>query len=193
MRSYLEVLDAALAGTGKVDVDNDDYHVHALLDVPGHAPTPVLLAALAPLMLRLAGERSAGTILWMADERAVGEHVLPRLTAAAEAAGRPPPRVVAGLPVAVCDDADAGRARAAQLFSLYADIPTYRRILDRGGATGPGDVCVVGDEATVTARLRSYRDAGITDLAATVFPVGDDGAGSRRRTRELLASLAPEL
>lgn len=191
VRSYLEVLDAAFAGTGQVDVDNDDYTVHALLAVPDSSPIPVLLAALAPLMLRLAGERSAGTILWMADERAVGEHVLPRLTAAADAAGRPVPRVVAGLPVAVCDDADAGRERAAQLFALYGDIPTYRRILDRGGASGPGEVCVVGDEAAVAARLRSYRDAGITDLAATVFPVGDDPAGSRRRTRELLASLAP--
>jgi F420-dependent oxidoreductase-like protein len=193
VRSYLEVLEAAFAGTGQVDVENDDYCVHAMLAVPDSSPIPVLVAALAPLMLGLAGERSAGTILWMADERAVAEHVLPRLTAAARAAGRATPRVVASIPVAVCDDADAGRERAAQLFALYGEIPTYRRILDRGGARGPGDVCAVGDEGTVEARFRSYRDAGVTDLAATVFPVGDDAAGSRRRTRELLASLAPEL
>jgi hypothetical protein len=54
-------------------------------------------------------------------------------------------------------------------------------------------VCVVGDETAVTRRLQSYRDAGVTDLAATIFPVGDDSAASRRRTWELLASLAPEL
>ena len=181
VRSYLEVLDAAFAGTGQVDVENEDYTVHALLAVPDSSPVPVLVAALAPLMLRLAGERSAGTILWMADERAVGEHVLPRLRAAADAAGRPVPRVVAGLPVAVCDDAAAGRERAARLFALYGDIPTYRRILDRGGASGPGDVCVVGDEATVTARLRSYRDAGD-------HRPGRDGVPGRGRRRPVAAA-----
>jgi F420-dependent oxidoreductase-like protein len=193
VRAYLEVLDAAFAGTGQVDVENEEYRVHAMLDVPGASTVPVLVAALAPLMLQLAGERTDGTILWMADERAVGEHVVPRLVAAAHAAGRPDPRVVASLPVAVCDDGDAARERAAQLFALYGEIPTYRRILDRGGATGPADVCVVGDEAAVEARLRGFRDAGVTDLAATVFPVGEDHAASRQRTRDLLAHLAPTL
>jgi F420-dependent oxidoreductase-like protein len=193
VRAYLEVLDAAFAGTGQVDVENDEYRVHAMLDVPGASTVPVLVAALAPMMLQLAGECTDGTILWMADERAVGEHIVPRLTAAAHTAGRPNPRVVASLPVAGCDDVDAGRERAAQLFALYGEIPTYRRILDRGGATGPADVCVVGDEAAIEARLRGFRDAGVTDLAATVFPVGADSAGSRQRTRDLLAHLAPTL
>ena len=143
-------------------------------------------------MLRLAGSRTAGTITWMADERAHAEHVVPRITAAAEEAGRPVPRVVAGLPVAVCDDADEGRERAARLFSVYEDIPTYRRILDRGSSAGPADVSIIGNEATVTKRIESYRDAGVTDLAAAVFAVGDDRAASRRRTRDLLASIAPE-
>jgi alkanesulfonate monooxygenase SsuD/methylene tetrahydromethanopterin reductase-like flavin-dependent oxidoreductase (luciferase family) len=144
-------------------------------------------------MLRLAGERTAGTITWMADERAHAEHVVPRITAAAEAMGAATPRVVAGLPVAVHDDADAARERAARLFAVYTQIPTYQRILDRGDASGPADVCLVGDEAAVTARLHAYRDAGVTDLAATIFAVGDDREASRRRTWDLLASLAPQL
>jgi alkanesulfonate monooxygenase SsuD/methylene tetrahydromethanopterin reductase-like flavin-dependent oxidoreductase (luciferase family) len=164
-----------------------------MLRVPGAETMPVLLAALAPLMLRLAGERTAGTITWMADERAHSEHVVPRITAAATSAGADPPRVVAGLPVAVHDDADAARERAARIFAVYTQIPTYQRILDRGDAGGPADVCLVGDEAAVTTRLRAFRDAGVTDLAATIFPVGEDSAASRRRTWELLASLAPEL
>lgn len=191
--SVLDVLDAAFAGTGRVDVENDDFRVHSLLDVPGAAPTPVLVSALGPLMLRLAGSRTDGTILWMADEHAVGGHVVPRLAAAARDAGRPTPRVVAGLGVAVCDDADAGRREAARRFAVYGQLPTYRRMLDRGATGEPADVCVIGDEAAVTARLRSYRDAGVTDLAATVFPVGEDPAASRQRTRALLAELAPEL
>jgi 5,10-methylenetetrahydromethanopterin reductase len=93
----------------------------------------------------------------------------------------------------VCDDADAARERAAKIFSVYSAIPTYQRILATGDAEGPADVAVVGTEAQVTARLESFRDAGVTDLAATVFAVGDDREASLRRTHELLATLAPEL
>jgi F420-dependent oxidoreductase-like protein len=193
VREYIDVLDAAFAGTGQVDHDGDLYRVHAMLRVPDATSMPVMLAALAPLMLQLAGERTAGTITWMADERAHAEHVAPRLHAAASAVGRMAPRIVAGLPVAVHDDVDEARARAARLFDVYTQIPTYRRILQRGDAGEPADVCIVGDEAAVTARLESFRDAGVTDLAATIFGVGDDRARSRRRTWELLASLAPDL
>ena len=64
-------------------------------------------------MLQLCGERADGTILWMADERAIGSYVVPTLTRAAEDAGRPAPRVVAGIPVCLCgdDEIDAAVAR----------------------------------------------------------------------------------
>src|SRR5215470_17280481 len=102
MRNYLEVLNAALRGPGSVDVENDGYRVHSPIDVTDRSPNPVLLAALGPVMLRLAGEQASGTILWMADERAVAEHVVPRIAKAAAESGRPAPRIVAGVPVVVC-------------------------------------------------------------------------------------------
>jgi F420-dependent oxidoreductase-like protein len=193
VREYVEVLREAFALPGHVRHQGERYQVDALLDVPGGTEVPVLVAALGPLMLRLAGELASGTITWMADERAIAQHVVPRITAAASGAGRPPPRVIGGIPVAVCDDEGMGRAAAAKFFGVYEHIPAYRRMLDRGSADGPADVVVVGDERSVTRRLRSYADAGVTDLCATVFPVGDDADASRHRTRELLASLAPEL
>jgi hypothetical protein len=52
-----------------------------------------------------------------------------------------------------------------------------------------------GDEATVLARLRRYRDAGVTDLAVRVVPLGigaDQRSASRRRTQEFVASLTSE-
>src|SRR6478735_4273748 len=100
VRNYLEVLSAALAGPGNVDVENEVYRVHSPMNVTDITPTPILLAALAPVMLRLAGERASGTILWMADERAIADYVAPRLAKAAADAGRPAPRIVAGVPVA---------------------------------------------------------------------------------------------
>src|ERR1700712_5170363 len=112
VRDYLDVLLAAFAGPGNVDVDNDTFRVHSPMNVADATPMPVLLAALGPTMLRIAGERADGTILWMAAERATGEHVAPRITAAARAAGRPAPRVVAGVPVALCADDEVADARA---------------------------------------------------------------------------------
>jgi F420-dependent oxidoreductase-like protein len=110
MRSYLDVLEQALAGPGPVDVENDLFRIHNPLDITDVAPTPVLLAALGPAMLRLAGERTDGTILWMADERAIASHVVPRITRAAEATGRSAPRIVAGIPVCLCRDEEVDAA-----------------------------------------------------------------------------------
>ncbi|HEV2311372.1 MAG TPA: TIGR03564 family F420-dependent LLM class oxidoreductase, partial [Acidimicrobiia bacterium] len=159
MRDYLEVLAVALAGPGPVDVENDTYRIHNPLDVTDLAPTPVLLAALAPVMLRLAGEHASGTILWMADERAIGDHIVPRLTKAAEEAGRARPRVVAGIPVVLCADheVDAARARANQLLGHAEYSPNYERLLEHGDARDVGDLLAAGDEATIRARLLRFR------------------------------------
>jgi alkanesulfonate monooxygenase SsuD/methylene tetrahydromethanopterin reductase-like flavin-dependent oxidoreductase (luciferase family) len=161
------------------------------VSAPGESgPPPVLLAALAPRLLRVAGELTTGTILWMGNERAIETHIAPKLRAAATAAGRPAPRIVAGLPVAVHDDVAEARATAAEVFVGYGTLPNYRRLLDIGGADGPADAAIVGDEATVSARIEALFEAGATDVWAAPFPVGDDRAASRTRTRALLTELA---
>ena len=198
VRNYIEVLNAAFAGPGPVDVENDDYRIHNPLDITDISPTPILVAALAPVMLRIAGELASGTILWMADERAIGDHVLPRITKAAAGAGRPAPRVVAGVPVTLCrnDEVDAVRAWAKQALGHAEYSPNYIRLLEHGDATDVGDLCAAGDEAAVVDRLRSFRDAGATDLAVRVLPFGKDRdarIASRDRTLALLAALCPEL
>jgi len=198
MRDYLEVLNAALKGPGNVDVENDAYTVHSPMDVTDWGPNRVMLAALGPVMLRIAGEQASGTILWLADERAVGEHVVPRLTRAAAEAGRPAPRVVAGVPVVLCpkDEVDSARKWANQLLGHAEFCPNYQRLLDEGDATDVGDILAAGDESAVVDRLRAFRDAGATDLAVRVLALGPDRASrleSHRRTTEFLASLCPEL
>ncbi len=198
VRNYLEVLNVAFVGPGPVDVENDEYRVHNPLDITDIRPTPILLAALAPVMLRLAGELASGTILWMADERAIGDHVLPRISGAAASAGRPAPRVVAGVPVVLCpnDEVDAARAWANQALGHAEFSPNYQRLLEHGDATDVGDLCAAGDESAVVDRLRSFRDAGVTDLAVRVLPLGpnrDARIESRDRTLAFLSSLCPEL
>jgi F420-dependent oxidoreductase-like protein len=198
MRNYLEVLNAALSGPGAVDVENDEYRAHSPMDVTDWSPNRVLLAALGPVMLRIAGEHASGTILWMADERAVAEHVVPRITKAATEAGRPTPRVIAGIPVALCpnDEVNEARARANRVLGHAEFCPNYQRLLDRGDAADVGDILAAGNESAVVDRLRAFRDAGVTDMAVRILALGADREArleSRKRTQAFLASLCPQL
>jgi F420-dependent oxidoreductase-like protein len=198
MRAYLDVLDRALAGPGLVDVENDLFRVHNPLDITEIGPTPVMIAALGPVMLRLAGDRTDGTILWLADERAIGTYIAPQITASAEAAGRPAPRIVAGVPICLCrdDEVDQAVSRANRVLSESEVSPNYQKLLDRGDARTVGDILAAGTESSIERRLRSFAAAGATDLSLRVVPIGetrDDKVASSKRTREYIASLAGSL
>jgi F420-dependent oxidoreductase-like protein len=198
MRSYLDVLDQALAGPGLVEVKNELFDIRNPLDVTDIVPTPVMIAALGPVMLRLAGERAAGTSLWLADERTIESHVVPTISRAAEAAGRPAPRILAGVPVCLCrdDEVDAAVARTNRVLSEVVDSPNYQRLMEHGDARAIGDVLVCGSEATMEKRMRSFANAGVTDFNARIVPLGADRdaiRASAERTREFLSSVAPAL
>ena len=187
---YVTILTQLLHGEA-VEFVGDDFEVR--LGAPATADgvtVPVLVAALGRRLLRVAGAVADGTILWMANAQAVATHVTPLIRAAADDAGRDAPRIVAGLPVAVHDNVDEAREAAAKQFGFYGALPNYRRILDHGGAEGPADAAIVGDEAAVTAQIEAMFTAGATDMWAAIFPVGDDREGSRARTRALLQDLA---
>ncbi len=185
---HVGILTGLLRGEA-VDVAGDDLTLRGGRVAPPTHPVPVLVAALAPRLLRVAGAVADGTILWMANAKSIETHVVPHISKAATDAGRSRPRIVAGLPVAVTSDVSAARAVAAETFTIYGTLPNYRRILDIGGADGPADAAIVGDEASVAAQLQALVDAGATDIWAAPFPVGDDPSSSRRRTRDLLQSL----
>ncbi len=149
-------------------------------------------------MLKIAGERADGTILWMADERAIGEHIVPRITKAAAEAGRPDPRIVAGVPVCLCapGEEDTARERANRILAEAEISPNYQRLLEQGEAKDIGQMAIVGDEEAILAGFRRYRDAGVTDLSMRLLPIGnnrDELVASKYRTREVVAELAKEL
>jgi 5,10-methylenetetrahydromethanopterin reductase len=188
MREYLAVL-GPLIRSGSVQFAGDAFRVSASISVPGATPCPILLAALAPRMLALAGREGDGTITWMTGPRTIREHTAPRIRKAAEKAGRPRPRVVVGLPVAVTANVGAARESAARGFQIYGMLPSYRAMLDREGAGGPADVAIVGDESGVAEQLERIADAGATDFLAVPFRVEGD-PGAIERTRALLVRLA---
>jgi 5,10-methylenetetrahydromethanopterin reductase len=186
MREYLTILGPLLRGD-PAQFAGEHYQVDGGFAVPGAAVVSVLVGALSPRMVHVAGELADGVITWLAGPRTLSALVVPTLTAAA--AGRPAPRVVAALPVAVTDDPDAARAVAEEAFGRYNGMENYRRLFEREGVASVGDLAVVGSEADVEKQLRSYADIGVTDLWPAVYPVGADHAASVGRTRELLSRL----
>ncbi|GIH79280.1 TIGR03564 family F420-dependent LLM class oxidoreductase [Planobispora longispora] len=181
MREYLSVLVPLVRGE-QVEFEGETLTAKIGLSTPGTGDMPVLIAALAPRMLKLAGEVADGTVLWMTGPKTVAEHVAPAVTEAARAAGRPAPRIVCGLPICITDDVEAARARAAEVFAVYGHLPSYRAMLDKEGAEGPAQVALIGDEDTVAAQLETLAKAGVTDFAASEF-------GRDQRTRDFLKSL----
>lgn len=188
VREYLSVL-RPLIDQGNVAFSGEQYRVVGALQIPDRNPCPILISALAPMMLRIAGELADGTITWMTGPKTMTNHIVPRITSAAEAAGRPKPRIIAALPVAVTDDPDAAREAAAKEFEVYGQLPNYRRMLDREGAAGPAQVAIVGNEAEVERQISAIADTGATDFVAWTYPVGDDAQASLDRTWSLVKGL----
>ncbi len=188
MREYLSVL-LPLVREGRAGFNGELFRVNATVSVPDAKPMPVLIAALAPMMLRMAGEMTDGTITWMVGPKTLETHIVPRINKAAEGAGRPTPRVVVGLPVAVTDNPEEAKEKAGRSFQLYGALPNYRRVLDIEGAAGPADVAIVGNEAEVEKQIREVASAGTTDFLAASFPVGDDPQASLARTRACVQGL----
>lgn len=187
MREYLAVLLPLLAGepagfSGKTL----SAHISVALPPPERR-MPVLLAALAPRMLRLAGEQADGTILWMTGPATVRDYIVPAVTAAATAAGRPAPRVVCQLPVQVTGDPARARADADKAMAVYGRLPSYRAMLDREGAAGPGDVAITGNEEAVAGQIRALAGCGVTDFVAVEYAHGSENERTRALLRELAA------
>jgi F420-dependent oxidoreductase-like protein len=187
MREYLSILMPALRGE-PVSFRGETLKAatFAPVKVEGASTPAVLVAALGPVMLKLAGQLTDGTITWMVGPKTLANHIAPTINAAAGAANKPAPRITAGLPVCVTSDPEGARQRAARSFAMYGQLPSYRAMLDREGVDGPADVVLVGDEESVATQIGQLADAGATDLAAAPFGSSEE----RQQTRALLAQLA---
>ena len=185
LREYLTVLNALLTD-GSVSFEGEHYRVHGEFTVPGTSPVPVIVGALAARMCRLGGELADGVTTWLAGPKSLEEVVVPAVTEGAGAAGRPAPRVLAGIPVAVDSDRDRARDATVRIFGRYGTLVNYRRLFEREGVDGPVELAITGDGNTVRARIQALFDAGATDVWAVPFDTGT-GTGA---TRELLLELA---
>ncbi len=189
MREYLEVLVPLMRGE-VVHHDGEEFRVHSQVELPDCDAPSVVVAALGPQMLRVTGRLADGTALWLAGPKWIEDVVIPEMGGAAQAEGRPEPRVIAGVPVSITSDPDAARERIASAYQMYNTLPSYQRVIQGSGADNPAGVSIVGSEEEVELELRRWRDIGVTDFYAA-FEGAD--AAERRRTREFIAALAPSL
>ena len=184
MNEYLQIIAPLLRGEA-ADFEGDQLTAKLALTTEGIPSVPLLVAALGPAMLKLAGIFAHGTTTWMTGPKTIEQHIIPTIGAAAAEAGHPAPRIVCGLPVCLTKDADAAREHIGKSLQIYGMLPSYRAMLDREGVEGPADLAIVGDEQTVRAGIARVRDAGATDLNAAIITAGDEGVGA---TLDLLQS-----
>lgn len=185
LREYLTILTQMLA-SGVSEFSGSHYRVNASIVVPESRPVPVMVGALSPKMSRLGGELADGVVTWLAGPRSLEQVVVPAVTEGAASVGKPLPRILAAVPVAVDPDLDRAHAAAVRVFARYATLPNYQRLFGREGVAGPADLAVVGDEATVSRKLNDLIQAGATDVWAVPFPTGADPAA----TTDFLKSLS---
>jgi F420-dependent oxidoreductase-like protein len=186
MCEYLQVLRPLLHGE-RAEFRGRTVGAEVELTIAGAAPCPIVLGALGPRMLQLAGAVGDGTITWAVGPRTLERLTVPVITAAAEQAGRPPPRIIGGFAICVTREVEAARARAREIFRLSREYPSYRRVLDLEGAADVGDIAVVGSADEVLERIEELGALGVTDIACT--EIGADPE-ERRATRAALAQAA---
>ena len=186
LREYLSIL-CPLLEKGEVDFEGETLSCRArLLAHPG-APQSLVVAALGPRALALAGRFAAGTTLAWVGPKTIESHIVPRIAEAASEAGRGAPRIIATLPVCVTDDPDTARAGLREIATMYASLPSYQAMLEREGVDEPAALGIIGLESEVEDRIGEMAEAGVTDFAACEI---GSAAEDRVRTREFLRKRA---
>ena len=183
MREYLQILAPLLRGEGAA-FSGDLYS--SKIEIMMNAavmPVPLIVAALGPMMLDLAGRYSDGTVLWMTGPRTIGQHVVPGIGAGAKASGRPAPRIIAGFPVVLSNKPDETRGKVSEILQVYGQLPSYRAMMDREGAATPGDIALVGDAAALDAAILQVQEAGATEMISVLL---ETEPGAKDRTMDYL-------
>jgi F420-dependent oxidoreductase-like protein len=176
-REELDALGGLVGPPRACDHTGPYLTARATLTMEVAAPS-VVVAALGPKMLELAGGMSDGTVTWMTGPRTLAQTIVPLITTAAADAGRPAPRVIAGLPVCVTDDIDAARERIRPRIEGAANMPSYRRQLAEECLDDVADLAVVGDADRVNERVTELAAIGVTELMADIFGTPEERAAT---------------
>jgi 5,10-methylenetetrahydromethanopterin reductase len=182
---YLDVV-RSLIETGRVEHEGEFFQIKtSFLRFRPHPEMQIILGALGPRMLRLAGSKAEGTTTWLTGTKTIRDHIVPSIRAAAEEAGRPPPRVIPLVPIAVTKDVRGMRERVSEQMSFYPTMPSYQAMLEREGATTAGEIGLFGSPSQVEEALHELDAAGATDFGAILFGTHDEEEATRGLLREM--------
>ena len=198
MREYLDIVRTSIR-EGGCSIDGKHFSAHWAYSGPRRAEMPIMISALNPRMLDLAGEKADGIVLWMCSPAYVRDQVIPAVTAGRSKAGKTLEgfEIVAAVPVCLTSDRAGGQAAFRQTVERYAGLPYYRKMMDASGFAAElaaGDVSEamidqlagIGDEQQVRAAIERYREAGVTLPGAGPFG-GHRGARGFEATLEAAA------
>ena len=175
MREYLSGLMPMLHGEASaVEGEVLKAVTFGPLEIPEVTPPPVLVAALAPVMLKLAGTMADGTATWMTGTKTIATHIVPT------------PRIAVALPVCLTGDPATAAANIDTEFGIYPNLPSYRAMLDLEGANTASDIGFIGSAEKIREQLGALKAAGATDFAATI----SGNAEEREATFSLLSDIA---
>ena len=179
MREYLDALAPMLRGEN-VNVQGERVKAVTMSPLgPKEVAAPsLLIAALGPQMLKLAGTLADGTVLWMTGPKTIAAHIVPTIREAASAAGRGEPRVVCALPVTVTSDLADARERLNTEYAIYGTLPSYAAMIEREGAKGPADVALIGSKPRVLDQLHELAEAGVTEFSGAPSGTKEEREGA---------------
>lgn len=185
LEEYLTVL-RQLIHDRETEFEGEYFRVHAKLDQPeAGSDIPIFTGSLGPLALEVSGRLADGNLTYLAGPRTITEHVIPRLSDGANAAGRELPRVAAAVPVMVTDDLERARIALDGYMDFHTAIDVYRAIIEREGVEHPSELAIVGDADRVREGIERFRAAGVVEFTAAVFGTTED----KLRTIELLGAI----
>ena len=174
MREYLTIVRSLLR-EGASSVEGTHFTARGVYSAPRKAELPIMISALNPRMLELAGELADGIVLYMCTPAYVRDHIVPAVARGREKVGKSMDgfEIVAAIPVSLTTDRAAAHDAFRGTVARYASLPYYRKMMDASGLKSELDADVVGervldelagigDEDRVRGAIRRYRDAGVT-------------------------------
>ena len=199
MREYLTIVRSTLRDGG-CGFEGRYFTGRVAYSGPRRADLPIMISALNPRMLELAGEIADGIVLYMCTPAYVREHIVPAVRAGREKVGKTLAgfEIVAAVPVSLTSD----RSRAHDVFrktvARYAALPYYRKMMDASGLKEEleqdrvdehvlDQLAGVGDVDRVRGAVARYRESGVTLPAVGPFG-GHEGAKGFEATLEAVAA-----
>ena len=186
MREYLDSLLVLIEGK-EINFQGEFFKIRNLkLEIPEVDQISVVVAALGPKMLKIAGTLADGTSTWMTGPEALEKHVVKGIKDAASNSGRPSPRIIAGFPIVLTNRPQEAREKLEKGLAFYGTLPSYRAMLDKEGVNSPVDLALIGDEQKLLEKIEAIRSSGVTDFNAAIMNTDE---GAFQRTFDFLNSL----